>query len=113
MSGAKSTSLVGRWASSGGGFGHSVRLPLPLHRVRIEGVGIAGSEGRSSRNQDVVNAARGFAASAQLDARGVDTFFLREVLCDVEISLSCSIRCFIGRMFADDNQFGGGLAVKG
>ncbi len=112
MSGAKSNGLVGRWVSSGGGFGHSVRLPLPLHRVRIEGVGIAGSEGCSSRDQDAVNAARGFAAGAQLDAGGVDALLLREVLRDVEVSLGSSIRGFIGRMLADDNQLGGGLAVE-
>ncbi len=49
--------LVGRLTRFGGGFGHRIGLPLPLHRVRIEGVGIAGSEDRSGRYQDVVEAA--------------------------------------------------------
>src|SRR5271170_5137775 len=103
MSGARSTSLVGWWVGSGGSFGHSIRLPLPLHRVRIKSVGIAGSEGPSRRYQNAIEAARGFAAGTQLDARGVDTLLLGEVLRNVESALSCGIRCFIGRMFADDN----------
>ncbi len=40
-----------------GGFGHRVRLALPLHRVRVEGVGVAGSEDRSGGYQDAVEAA--------------------------------------------------------
>ena len=72
-----------------------------------------GAEGRSRRYQDAVETAAGFAAGAQLDAGGIDTFLLREVLRDVEVSLGCGIRCLIGRMSADDNQLGGGLAVEG
>src|SRR5271154_2771374 len=103
MSGAKSISLVGWFVTSGGGFGHPIRLPLPLHRVRVERVGIAGSERRSGGNQDVVNGTARFTAGAQLNARGVDTFFVSKVLLDVESALCGSIRCFIGRMPADDH----------
>jgi hypothetical protein len=113
MSGARSISLVGRFVSSGGGFWLPIRLPLPLHRVRIEGVGVAGSEGRAGGDQDVVEAAIEVAAGAHLNARGIDTLFLSEVLRDVESALRCGIRCFIGRMLADNNQFGGRVAVEG
>src|ERR1700730_1283868 len=111
MSGAKSIRLVGRFPRLGGGFGHRVRLPLPLHRVRIEGVGVTGSEGRSGWYQDAVEAASKLAAGAQLDAGGVDTLFLRKILRDVEVSLGRGVRCFIGRMLADDNQLGRRLAI--
>src|SRR5271155_2783639 len=100
MSGANSTGLVSRLLSSGGGFGHPVRLPLPLHRVRIECVGIAGSKGCSSGYQDAVEAAREIAASAELDARGIDTFLVGEILRDVESALCSCIRFLIGRMLA-------------
>jgi hypothetical protein len=97
MSGAKSISaLVGWFVTSGGGSGHPIRLPLPLHRVRIEGVGVAGSEGRSCGNQDVVETAVEIATGAHLDARGVDTLLLDELLRGIEVTLGCSIRCFIG-----------------
>ena len=104
---------VGRLVSSGGGFGRPIGLPLPLHRVRIECAGVAWSEGRSGGDQDVVEAAVEFAAGTHLDAGGVDTLFLREVLSDVEVTLCGGIRWFIGRMPADDYQLGGGLAVEG
>src|ERR1700674_222441 len=113
MSGAKSISLVGRFVSSGGGFGLPIRLPLPLHRVRIEGVGVARSEGRSGGNQDVVEAAIEVAARTHLNAGGVDTLLVSEVLCNVESALRCGIWCFIGRMLADNNQFGGSVSVEG
>ena len=105
--------LVGRFPRLGRGLGHCVGLPLPLHRVRIEGVGVTGSEGRSGGHQDVVEAACQIAAGAQLDAGGVDTLFLREVLRNVEVSLGRGVRCFIGRMLADNNQFGRRFAVEG
>ena len=113
MSGAKSISLVGRFVSSRVGLGHRVRLPLTLHRVPVEGVGVAGSEDRSRRYQNAVKAAARFAAGTQLDAGRIDTLLVSEVLRDVEISLRCGIRCFIGRVSADDHQLGGGLAVEG
>jgi hypothetical protein len=86
---------------------------LPLHRVCIEGVGVAWSEDRSGRHEDAVEAASQIAASAQLDAGGVDTLFLREVLRNVEVSLGRGVRRFIGRMLADDNQLGRRLAIEG
>jgi len=91
ISGAKSIGLVGRLTRLGG-FWHRVGLALPLDRVRIEGVGVTGSEGRSGGYQDVVEAAREIATRAQFNAGGVDTFFLREVLCDVEVSLGRGVR---------------------
>jgi len=108
----KVDSLVGWLVSSGGGFGHPVRLPLPLHRVRIECVGIARSKRRSRRDQYVVETAARIATGTHLNARSVDTFLLRKVLFDVEVALSCGIRCLIGRMLADDNQLGRRLSVK-
>ena len=87
MSVARSISLIGRFVSSGGGFGHRVRLPLPLHRVRIECVGVAGNEARAGGNQDVIEAAVEIAAGPQFDAGGVDAFLLNEVLRNVEVAL--------------------------
>src|ERR1700730_10967287 len=105
--------LVGRFPRLGGGFGHRVRLALPLHRGRIEGVGVAWSEDRSRGHEDVVEAASQIAASAQLDAGWVDTLFLREVLRNVEGSLGRGVRCFLGGMLADNNPLVRRLAMEG
>ncbi len=113
MSGAKSISLVGWFVSSWSGFGHRVWFALPLHRVRIEGVGIAGNEACSGGNQDAVEATARFTAGAQLDAGGIDTFFVGEVLLDVEIALGCGIGLSSAECFPTMYQLRGRVAVEG
>ena len=49
MSSAKSISLIGRLVN----LGVCVRLPMPLYRVRIEGVAIARNEACAAGNNSV------------------------------------------------------------
>ncbi len=79
-------------------FGHTVRLPLPFYGAWVHNRGVPGSERRSGGHQDVVNASAGITARTQFNARGINTFFLREILLDIERALCGGIRCLIGRV---------------
>lgn len=96
-----------------GGLGLRVWLALTLHRVRIEGSGIAGNEACSGGNQGAVKDAARFTAGAHIDAGGVDTLFVGEVLFDVEVALGSRIRGFVGSVPTDDDKPGGRVAVEG
>jgi len=96
-----------------GGLGFRVWLALTFHRVRIEGCGIAGNEGCSGGNQGAVKDAARFAAGAHVDAGGVDTLLIGEVLFDVEVALGSGIRGFVRSVPPDDDQPGGCVAVEG
>ncbi len=101
-----------RWVATRG-CGISVSLAVPLHRVGIECVGVARNEGRSDRQQNVVEAAIEFSAGAHLDAGRIDTFLVDEILLDVKVALSGGVGCFIGGVPADDYEFGGRVAIEG
>ena len=96
-----------------GGLGLRVWLALTFHRVRIEGCGIAGNEACSGGNQGAVKDTARFTAGAHVDAGGVDTLLIGEVLFDVEVALGSGIRGFVGSVPSDDDQPGGRVAVEG
>ena len=82
--------------------GLRVRLPVPLHCVRVEGV--AWNETRTGGNQNVVEAAIELAAGSQPNAWRIDTFLFQEILRHVEIAFCCCIRCLFCSVLAENNR---------
>ena len=93
--------------------GICVGLSASPYGVGIEGIGVAWDERCSCGYKNVVEAAVEFAACAHLDAEGIDSFLVHEILLNVEVALRGRVGRFIRGVSADNNEFGSCVAIEG